>query len=67
MPYHRLKARYESKVLKPEQPLDLPEGTEVTLLIVPPFKSFLGILEGIKEDSVSLQHKVRELWKPYAD
>ncbi len=60
MRYHRIKAKYEGKVLKPEHQLDLPEGTEVTLLVIPPFRSFLGILQDVKEDSVTLQHKVNE-------
>ena len=66
MQYHRLRAKYEQQVLKPEHPLDLPEGTEVTLLVIPPFRSFLGILQGVKEDSVTLQHKMKQLWGPDA-
>ena len=67
MQYHRVKAKYEGQVLKPEYPLDLPEGTEVTLLVIPPFRSFRGILKDVKENSVTLQHKVKELWGQDAD
>jgi predicted DNA-binding antitoxin AbrB/MazE fold protein len=67
MHYHRLKAKYENYVLRPEHPLDLPEGSEVILLVITPFRSFKGILEEVKEDSVSLQHRVKDLWEPDAD
>ena len=62
MEYERLKAKYEGQVFKPERALNLPEGTEVTLLIIPPFRSFLGLLDEIKEDSVTVQHKARQWW-----
>lgn len=62
MQYYRLKAKYEGGMLKPDHSLDLPEGTEVTLLVIPPFRSFLGLLEEVKEDSVTLQHKIKEMW-----
>lgn len=67
MQYQRLKAKYEGQVFKPEHSVDLPEGSEVTLLVIPPFSSFLGILHGVKEDSVTLQHRVSELWGLDAD
>jgi predicted DNA-binding antitoxin AbrB/MazE fold protein len=67
MHYHRLKAKYENHVLRPEHPLDLPEGSEVTLLVITPFRSFKGILEEVKDDSVSLQHRVKDLWEPDAN
>lgn len=57
MKYRRFKAKYEGKVLKPEEPLDLPEGAEVNLLIVPSFSSVRGILRGAGKDSVTLQHQ----------
>ena len=62
MQYQRLKATYEGQVLKPERLLDIPEGSEVTILVIPPFRSFRGILDKVKEDGVSLQHKVKEIW-----
>jgi predicted DNA-binding antitoxin AbrB/MazE fold protein len=67
MQHYRLKAKYEGQAFKPEHALDLPEGTEVTLLVIPSFRSFLGILEEVKEDSVNLQHKVKDLWSADAD
>ena len=107
MQHHRLKAKYEGQVLKPEHALKLPEGTRVILQALPeppsdltglltptkvqavyeggvlrlrqplkvhegstvailalspvrPLKSFQGLLQHLKEDSVTLQHEVRE-------
>ena len=62
MQYYRLRAKYEKQILKPEHPLDIPEGTEVILLVVPPFRSFRGILGEVKEDAVTLQHRLQEMW-----
>ena len=67
MRYQRIKAKYEEKVPKLEHVLDLAEGTEVTVLVIPPFRSFLGILEDVKEDSITLQQKVKELWSSDAN
>jgi len=58
----RRKARWENGVLKLEKPLDLPEGTEVTIIVVPSFFSLRGILKHVKQDSVSLQHEVGKIW-----
>ena len=67
MQYHRLKATYDGKVLKPERALDIPEGTEVTLIVVVPFRTFRGLLSEVKEDGVTLQHKMKEIWGPHAN
>lgn len=56
----RYKARWENGVLKLDKPLDLPEGSEVTVIIVPPFSALRGILKHVQHDSVSLQHS--EIW-----
>ncbi len=64
MNYRRLRAKYQENVLKPERPLDLPEGAEVTVVILPAFRSFCGILAEVKADSVTLQHQVKEHWGP---
>lgn len=55
------------QAFKAEHGLDLPEGTDVTLLVIPSFRSFLGILAEIKEDGVTLQHKLKEIWGSDAD
>ena len=62
MHYDRLKATYEGGVFKPERPLDIEDGTEVTLSVVYAFRSFRGLLGDVKEDGVTLQHKVKEIW-----
>ncbi|MFN3421000.1 MAG: antitoxin family protein [Armatimonadota bacterium] len=38
----RRKARWENGVLKLDKPLDLPEGTEVTVVVVPSFMDARG-------------------------
>ncbi len=67
MQYTRIKATYDGQVFKPERVLDILEGTEVTLLVVVPFRSFRGLLGEVEEDSVTLQHKVRDIWSPDAN
>ncbi len=63
----RRKARWENGVLKLDRPLDLPEGTEVTVIVVPPFSSLRGILKHVRQDSVSLQHDVGRIWTEAID
>jgi predicted DNA-binding antitoxin AbrB/MazE fold protein len=67
MQQYRLKAKYENQVFRPEQPPNLADGAEVTLIVVPRIRSFVGILEGVKEDSVTLQHMVKDIWGLNAD
>ena len=62
MTRYRLKAAYENGVLKPDRPLDIPEGAEVTIAVIYPFETFRGILRSVKEDSVSLQHTIGKHW-----
>ena len=49
-------------VLKLDKPLDLPEGTEVAVIVVPTLASMRGILKHVQQDSVSLKHSVGEIW-----
>ncbi|MFN4178688.1 MAG: antitoxin family protein [Armatimonadota bacterium] len=58
----RRKARWGNGVLKLDKPLDLPKGTEVTVIVVPTFSSLRGILKHVRQDSVSLQHDVGKIW-----
>ena len=62
MRQYRVKAAYQNGVLKPERPLDLPEGAQVTIAVIYPFESFRGILTSVKEDSVALQHTISKHW-----
>jgi predicted DNA-binding antitoxin AbrB/MazE fold protein len=62
MKMERRKAKWENGVLKLDKPLDLPEGSEVTVIIVPTIASLRGILKHVQQDSVSLQHSVGEIW-----
>jgi predicted DNA-binding antitoxin AbrB/MazE fold protein len=72
-----VKATYDGKVFKPAESLDLPKGSDVTLLVILQEKTgekvarkqerlsiedFRGILAHVKEDSVTLQHKIKEEW-----
>jgi len=57
-----VKARYENSTLKTKEPLQLKEGEEVDVIIVPKFSKFKGVLKNLDVDSVSLQHKIREYW-----
>jgi len=47
----RRKAKWENGVLKLDKPLDLPEGTEVTVIVVPTIASLRGILKHVQQDS----------------
>ncbi len=58
----KVKARYENSTLKTKEPLQLKEGEEVEVIIIPKFSKFKGILENLNIDSVSLQHKTKEYW-----
>jgi len=58
----KVKARYENCTLKIEEPLQLKEGEEVEVIIVPKFSKFKGILKYLNIDSVSLQHLAKEYW-----
>lgn len=58
----KVKARYENSILRVKEPLNLKEGEEVEVIIVPKFSKFKGILKNLKIDSVSLQHQAKELW-----
>ena len=58
----RRKAKRENGVLKLDKPLDLPEGTEVAVIVVPTLASMRGILKHVQQDSVSLKHSVGEIW-----
>ena len=58
-----LKARYENKVLKPLEKLDLTEGDVVEIEIVKSNADRLvGLLKDIDIDSVDLQHAARDIW-----
>jgi len=57
----RRKAKWENGVLKLDKPLDLPEGTEVAVIVVPTLASMRGILKHVQQDSVSLKHSVGEI------
>lgn len=59
----KVRAIYEKKTLKPMKELNLKEGQEVDIIIVPPFSQFRGILQDIKMNSVVLQHKVKDYWR----
>jgi len=58
----RRKAKWENGVLKLDKPLDLPEGTEVAVIVVPTLASLRGILKHMRQDSVSLKHSLSEIW-----
>jgi len=58
----RRRARWENGVLKLDKPLDLPEGAEVTVIVVPTIASLRGILKHVRQDSVSLKHNLGEIW-----
>ena len=58
----RRKAKWENSVLKLDKPLDLPEGTEVAVIVVPTLASLRGILKHMRQDSVSLKHSLSEIW-----
>jgi len=58
----RRKAKWENGVLKLDKPLDLPEGTEMAVIVVPTLASLRGILKHVQQDSASLKHSVGEIW-----
>lgn len=58
----KTKALCENKSLKPLEDLNLTEGEEVNIIVVPDFAHFRGILKEVKEDSVSLQHRIKDFW-----
>ena len=58
----KTRAVYENRGLRPLEDLDLADGQEVYVIVVPHFAHFRGILKGIKEDSVSLQHRIKDFW-----
>ncbi len=58
----RRKAKWENGVLKLDKPLNLPEGTEVTVIVVPSIASLRGIFKHVQQDGVSLQHEVGKIW-----
>ncbi|MCS7265198.1 MAG: hypothetical protein NZ805_10245 [Armatimonadetes bacterium] len=49
------------------KPLNLPEGTKVTVIVVPSFASLRGILKHVQQDSVSLQQNVSKIWSEAID
>ncbi len=58
-----VKARYEDKVLKPLEKLDLIEGDEVEIEIIKSNADrIVGLLKDIDIDSVDLQHAARDIW-----
>lgn len=54
-----IKARFENKVLKPLDMLDLSEGEEVEIELKK--KSIFGLLKGWKIDAQSLKDELREI------
>ena len=58
----RRRAKWENGVLKLDKPLDLPEGAEVTVIVVPTLASLRGILKHVRQGSVSLKHNLGEIW-----
>ncbi len=59
----RRKARWENGVLKLDKPLNLPEGSEVAVIVLPTLASLRGILKHVRQDSVSLKHSLGEIWR----
>lgn len=58
-----IKARYENKVLKPLDELNLTEGQEVEIEVIESnADKIVGLLKDIDIDSVKLQHAAMDLW-----
>ncbi len=61
-----IKARFEKGHFVPLEDIEKIEkeykGKEVKIEILPNIREFVGVLEDLKTDSVSLQHKIKDMW-----
>ena len=62
-----IKARFENGCFVPLEKIDkirkeYKNKGEVTIEVLPNIEELVGVLKDLKTDSVSLQHKIKEMW-----
>lgn len=61
-----IKAKFENGHFVPLENIDEIEkeykGKEIKIEVIPKIEDLVGVLKDLKTDSVSLQHKIKEMW-----
>ena len=61
-----IKAKFENGHFVPLEKIDKIQdkfkGKEVKIEILPKIEELVGVLKDLKIDSVSLQHKIKDMW-----